>query len=234
MPAAPLVPSESSASKANAIEPSSKPGNDEGDAGGSADSRRGGGGGGSQLGLDDEAFGGGEETALARAAAPVPWGGWGGGDVADDVTAGGAADADAPPAEGGELAKATVARCCALLLARPGSGADLPAAEAGAPAAEAAAAAAAAAFAETISSGVTAGMRVESMRTAAISVEPPVESEYRPGDAGDAGLLLWGSSPSGFSPGAREPDGELMRVASPGRLLSLAYPRAILGLHDGA
>jgi hypothetical protein len=187
-------------------------------------------------------------TALASAAAPVPLGG---GDVADDVDGGGgAAEADAAGAEGGELAKATVARCWALLLARKGSGGGgLPGADAGAPAAPAVRAAAparaaasagsdggrtasspATAFAAAISSGVTAGMRVESMRTAAISVEPSVESEYRPGDAGDKGLLLWGSSPSGFSPGEREPDGELMRVASPGRLLSLAHPRAILGL----
>lgn len=201
------------------MEPSSKPGNDDGDAGGSADSRLGGGGGGSQLALDDDAFE--AETALARAAAPVPFGG------GDDVEGGGAAEADAPGGcgEGGELAKATVARCCALLPARTGSGGGVPGADAGAPAATA--------FAAAISSGVTAGMRVESMRTAAISVEPSVESEYRPGDAGDAGLLLWGSSPSGFSPGAREPDGELMRVASPGKP-ALGYPRAILGLRAQA
>jgi hypothetical protein len=36
-------------------------------------------------------------------------------------------------------------------------------------------------------SGRTAAIRVESIRTAAISVEPSVASEYRPGDAGLAG-----------------------------------------------
>jgi hypothetical protein len=205
------------------MEPSSKPGNDDADADGSADSRLGGGGGGSQLGLDDNAFE--ADTALARAAAPVPFGG------GDDVDGGGA-EADVPrdaDAEEGELAKATVARGCAPLLARDGSGGGFTASSP-----------AVSAFAAAISSGVTAGMRVESMRTAAICVDPSVESEYRPGDtddtddADDAGRLLWGSSPSGFSPGAREPDVELMRLASPGCLLSLAYPRAILGLRGQA
>lgn len=140
-------------------------------------------------------------------------------------------------------AAAPVLVLLALALARAGSGGGLPGpvAEeddgAGAAARDAASAgsdggrtpapaAAAAAFAAAIASGVTAGMRVESMRTAAISVEPSVESEYRPGDAG---LLLWGSSPSGFSPGEREPDVELIRVASSGPP-ALGYPRAILGL----
>jgi hypothetical protein len=159
-----------------------------------------------------------------------------------------------PPLDGGDgmgralaSAAAPVLVLLALALARAGSGGGLPGpvAEegegegegAGAAARDAASAgsdggrtpapaAAAVAFAAAIASGVTAGIRVESMRTAAISVEPSVESEYRPGDAG---LLLWGSSPSGFSPGEREPDVELIRVASSGPP-ALGYPRAILGL----
>jgi hypothetical protein len=66
--------------------------------------------------------------------------------------------------------------------------------------------------------GRTAAMRVESIRTAAISVELSA-SEYRPGDAGR--LLCGASSTSGLSPGAR--DIELIRIASPGPR-SLRHP----------
>ena len=204
VPAAPLVPSERSASNANAIEPSSKPGNVDGVVPGSTESRFGGGGGGSQLGFDDDigagvteprafgcaarALGGGEDSgrALASAAAPVPLAGGAfeddGGAFEDD---GGAADAAAGAdacmaatvgafgADGAELANAIVARC-APLLARAGNGGGLAAA-AGFPAAilgsDGGRARACAASAAAMASGLAAAMRVESMRTAAISVE---------------------------------------------------------------
>lgn len=175
MPAAPVVPSERSASNANAIEPSSKPGNDDGVFAGATESRLGGGGGGSQLGFDmgagvtdprvtgaaprgpdgaSEGGGGGDERALASAAAPVPFEGG-----AFDGDGGGADGSD--EVGGPELANALVARC-APLLARAGNGGGLPA---GDPSVFTLA------FAVAISSGVGGVMRVESIRTAAIVVE---------------------------------------------------------------
>jgi hypothetical protein len=208
-----------SASNANAIEPSSKPGNVDAVAGGSDSRRAGGGGGGSQLlfniGVEVRAAAGGITAesgpggalALASAAAPVPFAGSGG--FAGGRGAGGAASLPCEEGSGttpgfagfiGEVIGCFALVGTAALVAvttrgtgETGSGTAGFAAEptpvarldggpgrAGAGATTAGAGATTAMGGGTTAgepSGRTAAMRVESMRTAAISVDPSVERE---------------------------------------------------------
>jgi hypothetical protein len=160
-----------SASNANAIDPSSKPSNE---AGG-RESRFEGGGGLSEPGRTDPPRPGGGMLggrALASAAAPVPFEGGCecGGSLAndivdrrtcvDDADGGGTASGCDDGAGGGTPATrpgSAACICAVFVLAAAGRGGG--------------------AFGGDGASGRTAGIRVESMRTAAISVEPSVDIE---------------------------------------------------------